>query len=108
MVANFSQINDSNSNIELSLGLGNDLDPKTLRWMIPGGIAGFLLWAITSPESMPLHALFHQRGPTQVVTLVMGGMLLVYLINKWKKLTENKSHIWLLICRFQNLYVEVI
>ena len=28
MVANFSPINDSNSNIELSLGLGNDLDPK--------------------------------------------------------------------------------
>lgn len=94
MVANFSQINDSNSNIELSLGLGNDLDPKTLRWMIPGGIAGFLLWAITSPESMPLHTLFHQRGPTQVVTLVMGGMLLVYLINKWKKINrEQKSYL---------------
>ena len=58
----------------VSLGLGNDLDPKMLRWMIPGGIGGFILWAINAPESMPFHALFHLRGPTQVVTLVMGGM----------------------------------
>ena len=26
----------------VSLGLGNDLDPKFARWLISGGIAGFL------------------------------------------------------------------
>ena len=43
---------------------------------------------------MPLHELFHERGPTQVITLVMGGMLLAYLINKWRKLNrEQKSYL---------------
>ena len=94
MISNFQQINNPESSIDVSLGLGNDLDPKILRWMLPGGIGGFLLWAVTSSEGMPLHVLFHQRGPTQVVTLVMGGMLLAYLINKWKKLNrEQKAYL---------------
>lgn len=78
----------------VSLGLGNDLDPKLPRWMLPGGIGGFLVWAVNAPEGMPLHDLFHQRGPTQVVTLVMGGMLVAYLINKWRRLQrEQKSYL---------------
>ena len=94
MVSNFQQINNPDPNFDVSLGLGNDLDPKILRWMLPGGIGGFLVWAVTTPEGMPLHALFHQRGPTQVITLVMGGMLLAYLINKWKKLNrEQKAYL---------------
>ena len=94
MVSNFQQINSPDPSFDISLGLGNDLDPKILRWMLPGGIGGFLVWAVTTPEGMPLHDLFHQRGPTQVVTLVMGGMLLAYLINKWKKLNrEQKAYL---------------
>jgi biopolymer transport protein ExbB/TolQ len=78
----------------VSLGLGNDLDPKLARWMLPGGIGGFLVWAVNAPEAMPLHDLFHQRGPTQVITLVMGGMLVAYLINKWRMLQrEQKSYL---------------
>ena len=62
--------------------------------MLPGGIGGFLIWAVNAPEGMPLHDLFHQRGPTQVVTLVMGGMLVAYLINKWRRLQrEQKSYL---------------
>lgn len=94
MIANFPSLETTESNVDVSLGLGNDLDPRLLRWMIPGGIGGFLLWAIATPEEMPLHELFHERGPTQVITLVMGGMLLVYLINKWRKLNrEQKSYL---------------
>ena len=93
-MANFPPFIDSASNIDVSLGLGNDLDPKLLRWMVPGGIIGFLFWAINAPEVMPFHDLFHQRGPTQVVTLVMGGMLLVFLINKWRKINrEQKAYL---------------
>ena len=94
MIANFPSLETTESNVDVSLGLGNDLDPRLLRWMIPGGIGGFLLWAIATPEEMPLHELFHERGPTQVITLVMGGMLLAYLINKWRKLNrEQKSYL---------------
>ena len=94
MIANFPPPTNSDSSIGVSLGLGNDLDPKLFRWMLPGGIGGFLIWAVTAPEGMPLHDLFHQRGPTQVITLVMGGMLLAYLINKWRKLNrEQKAYL---------------
>ncbi len=94
MIANFPPLMTPKPASAVSLGLGNDLDPKMLRWMIPGGIGGFILWAINAPESMPFHALFHLRGPTQVVTLVMGGMLLAYLINKSRKLQrEQKSYL---------------
>lgn len=94
MIANFPPLTTAKPVAGISLGLGNDLDPKLLRWMLPGGIGGFLVWAINAPESMPLHALFHQRGPTQVVTLVMGGMLVAYLINKWRTLQrEQKAYL---------------
>lgn len=43
---------------------------------------------------MPLHALLHQRGPTQVVTLVMAGMLVAYLVGKWRRLQrEQKAYL---------------
>ena len=94
MISNFQQINNPESDMDVGLGLGNDLDPKIIRWMLPGGIGGFLVWAVTTPEGMPLHVLFHQRGPTQLVTLIMGGMLMAYLINKWKKLNrEQKAYL---------------
>ena len=94
MIANFPPLSSAKFTGAISLGLGNDLDPRVLRWIVPGGLAGFLLWAVSSPQGMPLHALFHQRGPTQVVTLVMGGMLAAYLINKWRKLQwEQRAYL---------------
>lgn len=91
MISNLPPIVQSSSTPGVSLGLGNDLDPRIPRWMIPGSIVGFLIWAIASPAGMPLHDLFHQRGPTQVVTLVMGGMILVFLITKWRKLQKEQK-----------------
>lgn len=90
MIVNFPPLSSTKTSVAISLGLGNDLDPRVLRWIVPGGLAGFLLWTVASPQGMPLHALFHQRGPTQVVTLVMGGMLVAYLINKWRKLQREE------------------
>lgn len=75
----------------VSLGLGNDLDPKFGRWLIAGGIAGFLIWAVNFPEAMPGHALFHQRGPTQVATLILGGMLGWFLFNKLRILQKAQK-----------------
>lgn len=74
-----------------SLGLGNDLDPKLTRWALIGGIGGFLLWAALAPKGMPLNAFMHQRGPTQVFCMIMGGMLMSFLINKWKLLQREKK-----------------
>ena len=75
----------------VSLGLGNDLDPKFGRWIITGGLVGFLIWAANFPEAMPGHALFHQRGPTQVSTLVLGGMLGWFLFNKLRILQSAQK-----------------
>ena len=75
----------------VSLGLGNDLDPKFGRWIITGGIVGFLIWAVNFPEAMPGHALFHQRGPTQVATLILGGMLGWFLIGKLRILQSAQK-----------------
>ena len=75
----------------MSLGLGNDLDPRLSRWTLYGGVGGFLLWAALAPEGMPLHTFMHQRGPTQVFCMVMGGMLLSFLISKWRLLQREKQ-----------------
>ena len=95
MVANFPPLTQTNASVAgtptVSLGLGNDLDPKLLRWLVPGGIGGFLLWAIATPEGMPFHDFLHQRGPTQVFVLAMGGMLLAFIINKWRILQREKK-----------------
>ena len=94
MIANFPPLTTAKPVGVVSLGNGNDLDPRLWRWIVPGGLGGFLLWAVTSSPGMPLHALLHQRGPTQVVTLVMGGMLVAYLIGKWRKLQrEQKAYL---------------
>ena len=75
----------------VTLGQGNDLDPRFLRWCISGGIGGFLVWAITSVPAIPLHELLHQRGPTQIITLIMSGMLLAFLVSKWKRLSKQEK-----------------
>ena len=75
----------------VTLGQGNDLDPRFLRWCISGGIGGFLVWAITSVPAIPLHELLHQRGPTQIVTLIMSGMLLAFLVSKWRRLAKQEK-----------------
>ena len=59
---------------------------------MPGGIGGFLLWAVTSSEGMPLHVLFLARA-LQVVTLVMGGMLLAYPSINGKAECEQKAYL---------------
>jgi biopolymer transport protein ExbB/TolQ len=95
VVANFPPLTQISSTAvaspSVSLGLGNDLDPKLQRWMLPGGIGGFLLWATATPEGMPFHEFLHQRGPTQVFVLVMGGMLFAFIINKWRILQREKK-----------------
>ena len=94
MIANFPASFISPTPPGVSLGLGNDLDPKLLNWMLPGGLAGFFVWSIAAPAGMPLHDLFHERGPTQVITLIMAGMLTIFLINKWRKLQwAQKSYL---------------
>ena len=75
----------------VTLGQGNDLDPRFLRWCINGGIGGVLFWAITSIPAMPLHELIHQRGPTQIITLIMSGMLFAFLVSKWRRLTRQEK-----------------
>jgi len=75
----------------VTLGQGNDLDPRFVRWCIIGGIGGFLVWAITSVPAIPLHELLHQRGPTQIITLIMSGMLLAFLVSKWRRLSKQEK-----------------
>ena len=82
----------------VTLGQGNDLDPRFLRWCISGGIGGFLVWSITSVPAIPLHELLHQRGPTQIITLIMSGMLLAFLVSKWRRLSRQEKG-----CSAQNL-----
>lgn len=94
MTANFPPLSTESSPVAtsaVSLGLGNDLDPRLSRWALYGGVGGFLLWAALGPEGMPLHAFMHQRGPTQVFCMVMGGMLLSFLISKWRLLQREKK-----------------
>ena len=75
----------------VTLGQGNDLDPRFLRWSTSGGIGGFLVWAVTSVPAIPLHELLHQRGPTQIITLIMSGMLCAFLVSKWKRLSTQEK-----------------
>ena len=75
----------------VTLGQGNDLDPRFLRWCISGGIGGFLIWAITSVPVIPLHELLHQRGPTQIITLMMSGMLSAFLVSKWRRISRQEK-----------------
>ncbi len=73
----------------VSLGEGDDLNPKLIRWAVPGGVIGLVLWLLTSPPGFPFHEFLHQRGPTQVVCLVMGGMLAVFIFSKWQLLQQQ-------------------
>ena len=88
MIATPSAVNLSGTTTRsvdsVSLGEGDDLNPKFLRWAVGGAFAGFVLWLIASPAGFPLHDFLHQRGPTQVVCLMMGGMLAVYTFTKWQ------------------------
>ena len=75
----------------INLGEGDDLNPQFLRWAVVGALAGFVLWLIASPAGFPLHAFLHQRGPTQVVCLMMGGMLAVFIYSKWQLLQRQSK-----------------
>jgi len=94
VIANFPPLSADTPAVALpsvSLGLGNDLDPRLSRWGLYGGVGGFVVWAALAPTWMPLHAFMHQRGPTQVFCMVMGGMLLSFLISKWRLLQREKQ-----------------
>jgi len=69
---------------------GNDLDPRINRWGVIGALAGFLIWAITTPPGAPFHAFLHQRGPMQVVCLVAAGMVSAFLVSKWQLLQRQE------------------
>ena len=75
----------------VNLGEGDDLNPKFLRWGLVGAVIGLVLWLVASPTGFPLHDFLHQRGPTQVVCLMMGGMLAVYTFTKWQLLQRQSK-----------------
>ena len=95
MIANFPPLADvaapnPAATEPASLRSGNDLDPRFNRWGVFGALAGFLIWAITSPPAAPFHAFLHQRGPTQVVCLVAAGMVSAFLVSKWQLLQRQE------------------
>ena len=95
MIATPSAVNlpgmTSTPSTTINLGEGDDLNPNFLRWAVVGALAGFVLWLIASPAGFPLHAFLHQRGPTQVVCLMMGGMLAVFIYSKWQLLQRQSK-----------------
>ena len=92
MLSNLTSLSTSPGGVgssSVSLGQGNDLDLPLQRWLLVGGLAGFLLWAVMAPGAMPGHAFFHERGPTQVFCLVMAGMLIAFIVQKWQILQRQ-------------------
>ena len=73
----------------VSLGEGDDLNPKLIRWALPGLVIGFAIWVLALPPAFPFHEFLHQRGPTQLVCLLMGGMLATFIFSKWKLLQQQ-------------------
>ena len=96
MIANFPPLADCVAATKpaatqsASLRSGNDLDPRFNRWGVIGALAGFLIWAISTPPAAPFHAFLHQRGPMQVVCLVAGGMVSAFLVSKWQLLQRQE------------------
>ena len=95
MIANFPPLADvaatnPAATEPTSLRAGNDLDPRFNRWGVSGALAGFRVWAITTPRAAPFHAFLHQRGPTQVVCLVAAGMVSAFLVSKWQLLQRQE------------------
>lgn len=66
--------------------LATDFEPHTLRWLVIGLVAGLLLLLLTSAPAAPLHALLHQRGPTQAPALVAGCMVMSFAALKTVRL----------------------
>ena len=85
MFANFPPLSDPvAAPASVDLGRGDDLSPRLNRWAPIGGVAGFLLWGLAAPPAVPLHAFLHQRGPTQVVCFVFAGMVIAFLVAKYR------------------------
>lgn len=93
MIATLPPLADAaGSSFEVAgLGSGRDLDPPRIRWIPFGGIAGFLVWAIALPKAAPFHGFLHQRGPTQVICMIAAGMLVAFLITKWRLLKREQA-----------------
>ena len=42
----------------VSLGEGDDLNPKLIRWAVPGAVIGLVLWLLAFPPGFPFHDFF--------------------------------------------------
>ncbi len=73
--------------------LATDFEPPTLRWLAIGLAAGLLLLLLTSAPAAPLHALLHQRGPTQAPALVAGCMVMSFAALKTARLRAEGRRI---------------
>ena len=82
MIANFPTfVTDPQDAKILDLGSGNELSPKLASWAPIGAAIGFVLWALATPTAAPFHSFLHERGPTQVLCLIAGGMVVVFLVH---------------------------
>ena len=73
--------------------LATDFEPPTFRWLAIGLAAGLLLLLLTSAPAAPLHALLHQRGPTQAPALVAGCMVMSFAALKTARLRAEGRRI---------------
>lgn len=73
--------------------LATDFEPPTLRWLAIGLAAGLLLLLLTSAPAAPLHALLHQRGPTQAPALIAGCMVMSFAALKTARLRAEGRRI---------------
>jgi biopolymer transport protein ExbB/TolQ len=66
--------------------LASDFEPHTLRWLGIGLASGLLLLLLTAAPVAPLHALLHQRGPTQAPAVIAGCMVISFASLKLNRL----------------------
>lgn len=94
MIANFPSFSsESQSPTLVDLGSGRELSPRLGRWAPFGAASGFVLWALATPSAVPFHAFLHQRGPTQVLCLIAGGMVVAFLIQKFRLLQAEQQRL---------------
>ena len=94
MIANFPNLaTDPQESKILDLGTGNELSPRLNSWAPIGAAIGFVLWAVATPSSVPFHEFLHERGPTQVLCLIAGGMVVVFLFQKFRILRSERQRL---------------
>jgi len=94
VIANFPTfVTDPQDAKILDLGSGNELSPKLASWAPIGAAIGFVLWALATPTAAPFHSFLHERGPTQVLCLIAGGMVVVFLVQKFRLLRLERRRL---------------